>query len=110
GSSHARRLAALCAAILLTLSLPLSAQLRPAPEKDFARFTLPNGLEVLVVENHLVPIATVELAVRNGSFTEGPEYAGLSHLYEHMFFKGNSKYPDMSDFLSMLASIGASWN
>ena len=32
---------------------------------------------------------TVELAVRNGSFTEPPELNGLSHLYEHMFFKSN---------------------
>jgi zinc protease len=80
------------------------------PEKELSRFTLDNGLEVVVVENHLVPIATVELAVRNGSFTEGPEYAGLSHLYEHMFFKGNSRYADMGDFLQMLGSIGAAWN
>jgi zinc protease len=36
-----------------------------------------------------VPIVTVELAVRNGSFTEPPELNGLSHLYEHMFFKPN---------------------
>ena len=34
-------------------------------------------------------IVTVELAVRNGSFTEPPELHGLSHLYEHMFFKPN---------------------
>jgi zinc protease len=33
-----------------------------------------------------VPIVTIDLAVRNGSFTEPPELNGLSHLYEHMFF------------------------
>ena len=36
-----------------------------------------------------VPLATVELAVRNGSFTEPPELNGLSHLFEHMIFKPN---------------------
>ncbi len=47
---------------------------------------LPNGLEIIVLEDHAVPIVTIELAVRNGSFTEPPELNGLSHLYEHMFF------------------------
>ena len=49
--------------------------------------TLSNGLEVIVMPDSSVPLATVELAVRNGSFTEPPELNGLSHLYEHMFFK-----------------------
>lgn len=55
----------------------------------FVNKTLPNGLEVIVLQDASVPIVTVELAVRNGSFTEPPELHGLSHLYEHMFFKPN---------------------
>jgi zinc protease len=50
---------------------------------------LANGLEVIVLPDQSVPIVTVELAVRNGSFTETPDLNGLSHLYEHMFFKPN---------------------
>ena len=50
---------------------------------------LANGLEVIVYPDSGVPIVTVEMAVRNGSFTEPPELNGLSHLYEHMFFKSN---------------------
>lgn len=50
---------------------------------------LPNGLEIIVLPDASVPLVTVELAVRNGSFTEPPELNGLSHLYEHMFFKTN---------------------
>ena len=50
---------------------------------------LANGLEVIVLEDHSIPLVTCELAVRNGSFTEPPELNGLSHLYEHMFFKAN---------------------
>lgn len=56
----------------------------------FVNKTLPNGLEVIVLQDSSVPIVTVELAVRNGSFTEPPELNGLSHLYEHMFFKTNN--------------------
>ncbi len=51
--------------------------------------TLKNGLQVIVLEDHSVPIVTIDLAVRNGSFTEPPELNGLSHLYEHMFFSPN---------------------
>lgn len=80
------------------------------PEKSYVSFELPNGLQVVVVENHLTPIVTIELAVRNGSFTEGPEYAGLSHLYEHMFFKGNENFQTSQSFLSYLSRIGAIWN
>lgn len=55
----------------------------------FVNKTLANGLEVIVLPDPSVPIVTVELVVRNGSFTESPEFHGLSHLYEHMFFKPN---------------------
>ncbi len=55
----------------------------------FVSKTLENGLEVIVLQDSSVPIVTVELDVRNGSFTEPPELHGLSHLYEHMFFKPN---------------------
>jgi zinc protease len=51
--------------------------------------TLANGLEVIVLRDTAVPLVTVELDVRNGSFTEPPELNGLSHLFEHMFFKTN---------------------
>lgn len=62
---------------------------RPDYAVPFVNKTLPNGLEVIVLQDVSVPIVTVELAVRNGSFTEPPELHGLSHLYEHMFFKPN---------------------
>ena len=60
-----------------------------ALEIPFVTKTLANGLEVIVLQDSSVPIVTVEMAVRNGSFTEPPELNGLSHLYEHMFFKPN---------------------
>ena len=66
-----------------------STAARQAYAVPFVTKTLPNGLEVIVLQDSSVPIVTVELAVRNGSFTEPPEYNGLSHLYEHMFFKPN---------------------
>lgn len=71
---------------------------------------LANGLEVIVIENHAVPIVTVELDVKNGAFTESPEYDGLSHLYEHMFFKANKVIPSQEAYLRRMNQLGASWN
>ena len=69
-----------------------TATTKPTTQNNDAPFvnkTLANGLEIIVLPDASVPIVTVELAVRNGSFTEPPELNGLSHLYEHMFFKPN---------------------
>ena len=70
-------------------SASAAAAARPAYAVPFVSKMLPNGLQVIVLQDPSVPIVTVELAVRNGSFTESPEFNGLSHLYEHMFFKPN---------------------
>jgi zinc protease len=71
---------------------------------------LANGLHVIVIENHAVPIVTVELDVKNGAYTQTPEYAGLAHLYEHMFFKANRTIPSQERYLQRLRQLGASWN
>ncbi|PYQ26893.1 MAG: hypothetical protein DMF56_22195 [Acidobacteria bacterium] len=71
---------------------------------------LKNGLEVIVIENHAVPIATIEIAVKSGGFVETPEYSGLSHLYEHMFFKGNRAIPNQEAYVKRLRELGAAWN
>jgi zinc protease len=72
--------------------------------------TLPNGLDVVVIEDHSVPIVTVELAVHNGAMTEPPELSGLSHLYEHMFFKGNQAIPNQEAYLARQRELGMTWN
>ena len=69
-----------------------------------------NGLEVIVVENHGVPLATVEIDVKNGSFTQSPEFEGLAHMYEHMFFRADSTYPGPSEFWNKASDLGAVFN
>lgn len=82
----------------------------PLLPKDYYWKKLKNGLEVVVIENHKVPLATIEIAVKNGAFTEGPEYSGLSHLFEHMFFKANKDYPDQEKFIKRTEELGMIWN
>lgn len=97
----------LCAAFLMIASGSF-AQLRlPA---GYYWKQLPNGLQVVVIENSKVPLATVEIAVKNGSFTEDSVYNGLSHLFEHMFFKANKDYPTQAQFLKRTQELGAIWN
>ena len=67
----------------------LLSMAQPRLPKNYYWQKLDNGLEVIVIENSRVPLTTIEIAVKNGAFTEGPEYSGLSHLFEHMFFKAN---------------------
>jgi zinc protease len=102
-----RRVLVLLGVLLLPGTL---AGQRAELEKIIQRRVLPNGLEVIVVENHGVPIATVEVNVRNGSFTQTPEYAGLAHMYEHMFFRANAAYPRSELYLDRAAQLGAVFN
>jgi zinc protease len=96
-------------AMLMTLPAVLMGQ-RAELERHIKRTTLPNGLEIIVVENHGVPLVTIEADVKNGSFTQGPEYEGLSHLYEHMFFKANTAFPNPDDFVARASELGAQFN
>lgn len=86
---------------------PSSPLAEPAP---LVNKILPNGLEVIVLEDHSVPLVTVELAVRNGSYTEPPELNGLSHLYEHMFFKSNRAVEQGADYLRNIEQLGIIYN
>ncbi len=80
-----------------------SVALAEAP--PFVSQVLANGLEVIVLSDHSVPLVTVELAVRTGSFTEPPELNGLSHLYEHMIFKTNRAML-RADYMEVINELG----
>jgi zinc protease len=59
---------------------------------DVKEFNLDNGLKVLIVEDHKAPTATFQVWYRVGAVNENTGKTGLSHLLEHMMFKGTSKY------------------
>lgn len=63
------------------------AQSPPPLQRLLHQSRLQNGLDVIVVESHAAPLATVLLAVRNGAFTQDSAEEGLTHLYEHMLFR-----------------------
>jgi len=96
--------------VLAGLVVTIAATAQPKLPKGYHWQKLDNGLEVVVIENHKVPLATIEIAVKNGAYTEGPEYSGLSHLFEHMFFKANKDYPDQEKFIARTEELGMIWN
>jgi zinc protease len=65
---------------------------------------------VIVVENHGVPLTTIEFDVKNGSFTQPPGSEGLAHMYEHMFFKANAQLPLPDQFIDRASRLGAVFN
>lgn len=74
-------------------------------------FQLDNGLSVFVKEDHKVPLAYIEIAVRAGGVTQRRDNTGIFHLYEHMMFKGNSLCKDSAAFQKALSELGVDdWN
>ena len=80
------------------------------PEAKIFSQVMANGLEVIILEDHSVPLVTIELAVKNGSYTEPPELNGLSHLYEHMFFKQNRAIANAEEYLRAIGQMGIAYN
>ena len=86
---YSRLRVAVLLAVGLALSAPAGAQ---QLELDVREHTLDNGLKVLMLENHSIPSFTFWTFYRVGSINERPGLTGVSHLFEHMMFRGARKY------------------
>lgn len=71
---------------------------------------LENGMELVTFESRKVPLVTIVLSVKAGSFTEKPDTNGLTHLWEHMFFKGNAAIPNQEAFSRKVQDLGIIYN
>ncbi|NCO82748.1 MAG: insulinase family protein [Nitrospirae bacterium CG_4_10_14_3_um_filter_44_29] len=81
--------------IFLLLPLSLKAEVNPVRNtvsNGVKEYKLDNGLKVLVIEDHKSPLATFQIWYRVGSRDEPAGKSGISHLLEHMMFKGTQKY------------------
>ncbi|SYZ74205.1 conserved exported hypothetical protein [Candidatus Zixiibacteriota bacterium] len=75
-------------AVLLLLLSSLAIAQTGQIQLDVKRQTLPNGLRILVLENHSSPVFSAIIRFNTGSLDERPGLTGVSHLLEHMLFKG----------------------
>jgi zinc protease len=109
-SYHFRRLtcAAAVALALLTIDPGANAAARP-PKLDYTMTTLPNGLQVVLLEDHSTPIVHAEIWYHVGSKNERPGRTGFAHLFEHMMFKG-SKNVEPEGHPSWISSVGGQSN
>ncbi|MFN8457508.1 MAG: pitrilysin family protein [Anaerolineae bacterium] len=99
---------------LFTFPLPTQAQ-NPAP-LDFADYqlpltdyTLPNGLRVILAEDHSAPVVAVDIWYRVGGADDPQDRSGFAHMYEHMMFEGSANIPN-GQWDKLLESIGANNN
>jgi hypothetical protein len=72
-----------CVIMTFAATIPAVAQTIDAKE-----YTLDNGMQVLMVERHDAPTVMASIFARVGSANEAPGITGISHLFEHMMFKG----------------------
>jgi len=96
--------------LLLTLAALLNAAEQTpisAPQIKFEKYTLKNGLEVILSENHRLPLVAVDLWYHVGPANERAGRTGFAHLFEHMMFEGSQHVgPKMHD--RFLEGAGAS--
>jgi zinc protease len=70
-------------------SVPASSAI-DVPKIPYTRFVLPNGLVVIVHEDHAAPVVAIDLSYHVGSKDEVPGKRGLAHLFEHMMMEGSA--------------------
>ena len=76
----------------------------------YTKSVMQSGLEVVAIESHKVPLVTIVLAAKAGGMTETPDIRGLTHLWEHMFFKGNKRIPNQEAFNKRIRQLGIVYN
>ena len=101
-------LCALCGLCVLSTVGIASAAVRP-PKLQYEITTLPNGLTLVLSEDHSTPIVHLNLAYHVGSKNEKQGRTGFAHLFEHLMFKG-SKNVQPEAHTSMVSSVGGQSN
>jgi predicted Zn-dependent peptidase len=93
---------ALFAAVLAAVVVPLSTQAKDeaAPPQHialkpihFVEYDLPNGLHVILHENHAAPVIGTYVLYHVGSKNERPDRTGFAHFFEHLMFEGSENIP-----------------
>ncbi|HEX7078978.1 MAG TPA: pitrilysin family protein [Candidatus Eisenbacteria bacterium] len=91
-------------ALLFVVATPLRVAAQPS--SAVVKEVLPNGLTLLMQEDHSKPLVGVCIFVNGGSRTEDPTLSGLSHYYEHLIFRGGSVRQNELEFRKQMQRIG----
>ncbi len=78
------------------------------PDLAYETYTLPNGLRVILHEDHALPVVAVNVWYHSGSKNEKPGRTGFAHLFEHMMFQGSQHHD--ADYFLPLQKVGGTVN
>jgi zinc protease len=92
-------------ALMLIVVVMASAQI----DIKYEQYQLPNGLTVILHEDHSAPVVATVVMYHVGSKNEKPKRTGFAHLFEHMMFQG-SEHVAKAEHFSMLQEVGANIN
>ncbi len=81
----------------------------PVPTVEFSDERLPNGLRLIVVEDHLAPVVAVNVWYDVGSKHEVPGKTGFAHLFEHVMFQG-SAHVGKAEHMALVQAAGGTLN
>ncbi len=100
----------LCGLVLVALwARPALGEPDGRLKVDYTQFTLPNGLHVILHEDHTVPVVHTNLWYLVGSANETPGRTGFAHLFEHLMFEGSGHVPE-GQFDNLLEGVGGDNN
>src|ERR1700722_16386486 len=88
---------ALFSQMAFAASEPAAASLK-VPNLKYEKYTLPNGLEVILREDHRLPLVAVDLWYHVGPVNEKAGRTGFAHLFEHMMFEGSEHVGEKAHF------------
>ena len=94
--------------LAVTIAMIAATAHAETPQRP-ASFTLPNGLQVVVIPDHRTPVVTHMIWYRVGSADETPGKSGLAHFLEHLMFKGTVKHP-AGEFSQTVIAVGGQEN
>ncbi len=100
-SSFRRSVVSLCVLLvlgLISVSSAVAAEKLKVPELKYEKYTLPNGLEVILREDHRLPLVAVDLWYHVGPVNEKAGRTGFAHLFEHMMFEGSEHVGEKAHF------------
>jgi zinc protease len=80
--------------LALAALAPAAAAQEPGLAVPYTRFVLPNGLNVILHEDHTTPMVSVNIWYHVGSGREKPGRTGFAHLFEHILFEGSANVPE----------------
>ena len=96
-------------ATAVALAIPANGNAQAKLEIPNEKYTLPNGLQVILHQDRSVPYATVNIWYHVGSGDERPGRTGFAHLFEHILFMGSENVPE-GVFDQLLEAAGANNN